>query len=88
MPGLFVWLQNFLFPAGVFVLGLLAPNASPFLGWNEEVHFLGRFYCLAASLSPPRDPTDAAGQSCRLGQGRAGAILGCSWVLGAFSTPA
>lgn len=88
MPGLFVWLQNFLFPAGVFVLGLLAWNASPFLGWNEEVHFLRRFYCLAASLSPLRDPINPVGQSCRLGQGQAGGISGCLWVLGTFSTPA
>lgn len=54
--GLFVWFENLLFLIELFILVLFALNQSPFLGWNEEVHFLRNTLLLSCLLIATNDP--------------------------------
>lgn len=48
--------ENLLFLIELFILVLFALNKSPFLGWNEEVHFLRNILLLSCLLIATNDP--------------------------------
>lgn len=48
--------ENLLFLIELFILVLFALNQSPFLGWNEEVHFLRNILLLSCLLIATNDP--------------------------------
>lgn len=48
--------EKLLFLIELFILELFALNQSPFLGWNEEVHFLRNILLLRCLLISTNDP--------------------------------